>query len=203
VAIQAGKNAKILCTGSALTLTAQATTSSDNKTYQINDTAKRILDLTATITVKDGGSDTVESYSLNRLNGSATFATTATRTITIEGTYLPTTEMGYAYDYSYSIEADNVDITDFGSSFIERKQALLDFSCSLSNWYINDAYKGLLTAGVPIVLEFYTDDSSTFDLKAWVLPASNEVSDSVDGVIEESLEFEGTTDADNRSITVV
>ena len=54
----------------------------------------------------------------------------------------------------------------------------------------------------PVVLELYDDRTGAFDMKAWVLLASDDVEASVDGVVEESMEFEGTGDADNRTISI-
>ena len=209
MAIKAGKKAKLLCTGSKLSFTTEATTSTGNLVYQIDATTKRIWDRTEVISVLDGGVPTVEAYTLNRLEGKVTFGSATARVITVTGYYLPTTEIGSAKDYSYSIKANNEDVTEFGKSYINRKQALLDFTCSISQFSIDDVYQNFLVDGTPMVIEFYSDKTVVvapneigFDLKAWVIPSSNDNSGAVDGVVEESLEFEGTTDDDRRCITI-
>ena len=196
----AGKKAKVMQTGSALTFTDEATTTSDNITYTISSATKNIWDRTYTITVKDGGSPTAESYTINRLKGTITFSGSGTRTITVSGKYLPTTEIANAREVSYTIEADNQDITVFGQSYINRLQGLLDFTGSLSNLYTDDSLQDTLIAGVPYVLEIYNNRSSNYDLRAWVIFASIEQSGSADGVVEESVEFEGTNDDDERCV---
>jgi hypothetical protein len=74
MAALAGKKALVKISGTATAMTAEATTTTDDQNYQITDTAKRILPLDATIVVDDNGTPTVESYTLNRLNGTVTFA---------------------------------------------------------------------------------------------------------------------------------
>jgi hypothetical protein len=199
----AGKKAKVMLTGTGISMTAEATTTTDNKNYQITNTVKRILSQTGTVVVKNGGTPvTAGTYTLNRLNGTVTFATATARTITIDATYLPTVELINAFDCSYTIEADNQDVTVFGKNYILREQGLLDFSGSLSQYTIDSTYQNLLTAGNPVVLEISSNRDSAYDIRAWVILASVEESGSVDGIVEESIEFEGTTDADKRCLTL-
>lgn len=202
MSVIAGKSASLFATGTALSFTTEATTASGNISYQITDTVKRVWDRTATISVFDGGVPTVESYTVNRLNGTITFTGAVARVITVTGSYLPLTEMAQAKDCSYTISANNEDISAFGVEYIVRKQALLDFSVSLTQLYVDETYTEYLTTGAPIVLEISSNSSSTFDVRAWVLPSSDDVSSSVDGIVEEGMEFEGTTDSDLRCLTL-
>lgn len=195
----AGKKAKILAYSSALAFTDEATTTTDDTTYQITNTNKRIWCKTCTITVKDGGVPTVESYTVDRLTGRITFTSAVVRTITVTGSYLPVSTIGCAYEYSWNLTADNVDSTCFENEFMRREQALKDLEADLSKFYdINHYFIDLLMADGDYVLEFYSNASSSPDIRAWTKISSDNPSAAVDGLVEESISFEGTTDADNR-----
>lgn len=198
----AGKNAKILAYGSSIVFTDEATTSTDNRTYQITDTTKRIWCKDCTIVIKDGGSPTTENYTLDRLTGRVIFETTGTRTITISGYYLPTHTIGCAYEYTWTLSADNADATCFEHQFMGREQTLKDFSASISKFYDTTNYFfNKLFSDDEFVIEFYVDGSSSPDLRAWGKIATDEDSASVDGLVEESIDIEGTLDADRRAIS--
>ena len=72
-----GKKALVKVSGSPLTLTNEATTDAgDHINYQITNAAKRVMDPTAAVTVKENGVATSAPYTLNRLNGTVTFQDT-------------------------------------------------------------------------------------------------------------------------------
>lgn len=199
----AGKKARLKISGTAIVFTDEATTTSDNLTYQITNAVKRVWDRTVTIVVEDGGVPTVEVYTINRLTGTVTFGSAVVRTITVTGSYLPMAVAAECYDYNYSIEADNQDSTQFGDTFIHRVQGLLDVSGSISRFYaIDDVFIDKILAGEIFVIEFYTDFSQAADILVWAILASDEDSASVDGLVEEGLEFEGTADANGRVVSI-
>jgi hypothetical protein len=179
--------------------------------YQITDPTKRILAPFSPVSVyvdaDGGGAGTPttadpSTYTLNRLAGTVTFnsAQPADATVTIQGEYLAPSTVAESYEYTWTIEADNQDASAFQDSFVRRKQGLLDVSAELSRWYVDEAFFDLLDQDKTFVVEFYADGNAT-PLRAWMKIASNEVSSSVDGLVEESLEFEGTPDADRRVIS--
>lgn len=198
----AGRKAQVKVSGTAVSFTDEATTSSDDQTYQITATTKRVWDRTVTITVEEDGVATEESYTVNRLTGAITFdSVDALRgDVTVTGSYLPLSVVGEAFEYSWSGEGDNQDKTAFGDDYIKRIQGLKDFTSSLSKFYVDSTFVDHLTDGAVVVLEFYVDSSSAYDVRAWAICSSNEISASVDGLVEESIEFEGTGDADRRVI---
>jgi hypothetical protein len=53
----AGKSCVIKISGTSTAMTGEATTSADNKNYQITSTTKRVLDMTATISILKKGTD--------------------------------------------------------------------------------------------------------------------------------------------------
>jgi hypothetical protein len=202
MAATAGKLGKVSVVGTGVAFTDEATTTSDNKTYQITNAAKQIWSRFGTILVEDSAIPTVEAYTVNRLNGSVTFGTAVARVITITGTYLPITTLAYAKEYSFTISGDNQDITVFMGAWIDRIQGLKDFSASCGKFYeITNYFWGKLTADTDLCLEFYHDNAADPDIRAWVKIAGDDFSNSVDGVSEESVDFEGTLDADKRCVS--
>jgi len=140
-------------------------------------------------------------YTLNRLSGYAEYDSATSRTILISGEYLPLTTIGEAYEFSLSLSANNEDVSVFSNTYVEREQTLKDVTLSISDWYVDYTYQDKLTDGSPLVIELFVDSSGSFECKLWCLLSSDEVSSSVDGIVEESLELEGTLDADSRAIT--
>lgn len=199
----AGKRGQVKAVGAALPFTTEATTAAGNITYQITDPTKRIWSRTGTITVLDGGVPTVEAYTLNRLTGTVTFGSAVARVITLTGQYLPTVTIGCAFNYSFSISGDNADSTCFASEWVDRTQALLDFSASLSKFFdINTYFWETLDGDLDLVLEFYINYTASPILRAWVKIAGDDISNAVDGLSEESVNFEGTHDDDDRVISM-
>jgi hypothetical protein len=181
--------------------------------YQIADPAKRILSPDGTVTVQvdaDGaGTGTPATadpgtYTLDRLVGTVTFhsAQPTDATVTIQGEYFSPSTVIEAYEYTLTIESDNQDATRFQDSFVRREQGLLDVTAELSKWWSDTSLFEMLDQDKTLVVEFYSDSASN-PLRAWMKIASDEVSSSVDGLVEEALEFEGTPDADRRVISRV
>lgn len=198
----AGKKALVKVSGAAVGMTAEATTASGNITYQITNAAKRVLSLSGTVTVKDGGVATVEAYTLNRLTGTITFGSATARTITVDADYLPMATAAEAHEYSYSLTAANSEVPRFGDNYQRRIGGMKDISGSLSLWHANSDYIDILTGDDPVVLEFYSNSSGAFDLRCWALLDSDEVKSAVTGgAATESVSFSGTTDADGRAIS--
>jgi hypothetical protein len=211
----AGRKSLVKIAGTPVSMTAPEPTTElqEGLVYQITDPAKRILAPFGTVTVQvdaDGagtGTPTTadpSTYTLNRLTGTVTFhsAQPLDATVTIQGDYLTTTTAAESYEYTWTIEADNQDATRFQDSFVRWEQGLLDVTAELSKWYVDSSLYDLLDQDKTLVVEFYSDSSGN-PLRAWMKIASDEVSSSVDGLVEEALELEGTPDADRRVISRV
>ncbi|WP_018130715.1 hypothetical protein [Effusibacillus pohliae] len=205
----AGRKALIKVSGAPVAfVNAPTTPNADSTGFQITDPNMRILDPQAAIQVErstDGGANwtvvPVAEYKLNRLTGTVEFAAAQTGAqVRVSGSYLPLTTAGEAYEFKYTMEADNQDATTFQSDYVKRTQGLKDVSASLSQWYVDRTFVDKLTDGRPVLLEFYVDAALGVDLRMWATPSSDEVSASADGLVEEALEFDGTTDADGRMV---
>lgn len=200
----AGKRAKLVSYSSPIPFNNEPTTTDDDTVYVISDSDKRIWCKGCVITVLDGGVPTLENYEINRLEGAIIFESADnTRDITVSGEYLAKNDELNAFEYTYTLEASNEDSTIFGEEFLKRTQALKDMTASITRFYEDSNYflESLLD-DTTLVIEFYSSDSRTPDLRAWVKIASSEDSASVDGLIEESIELEGTTDKELRCVSL-
>jgi hypothetical protein len=206
-----GRKCIVKISGTSAALTNEATTADGTRTtYQITNTAKRALDPTASQTVQtspDGTTWTTIStgFTLNRLEGKVVFGSAqaaGTQVRISSGSYLPLSIAGEANDFKYTIEADNQDVTTFNTDYIKRKQGQKDASASLSGFYVDRTFYDKLTAGALCVLEFWRDNSN-IDMKMWGIIPKDEISASPDGMVEESVDFEGSADIDGRVVSAL
>jgi hypothetical protein len=103
---------------------------------------------------------------------------------------------------SYSLTANNEDITTFGNDYVLRKQVQKDFTASVTQFYVDDTFDLILQNASNFVIEFWIDRNASYYVKAWVVFDSNEVSGSPNSLVEEALEVSGCNDADNRVVSV-
>jgi hypothetical protein len=209
-----GYKAAVRASSTPVTLTDAATTKlsgtgiTANTQYQITNQSQRILAPFEDITVSVDDSVVSESlYTLDRLAGKVTFKTArgSTAQVTISGKYLPTSLVSEAYEFTYTLEGTNEDKATFASAWVKKFQAGKDFSAELSQWFDTDItlFKEALDSGNTMVVEFIPVNSSgVVDLRAWVLVGSRELSGSAGGLLEEAIEFNGTTDKDGRTVSV-
>lgn len=188
------------------TFTDEPTTTTDDQTYRITDETKTPWCRECTITVEDGGVPTTESFTLNRLTGQVIFDTVdITRDITVSGEFHTMSVLAEASEFTYTIEASNEDTTFFGERWMNRTQALKDFTGSTSQFdEIDRTMFDNLDSGTTFVIEFFHDrtlGNTEWDLRAWILISTDEFSAAVDGVQQQSIDFEGNTDADERIIS--
>lgn len=188
----AGRLAVVKVPGTAVVMTAEATTTTDDITYQITNAVKQVLDRTATITVKDGGVATSEAYTLNRLNGTVTFETKdETRVITIDGKYLPMSAAAGAHQYNYNKSVELHDVTAFLATHKARIAGQKWAAGTLSSWDINDYFSDALTAGDPVVLEFRGQTAGEPE-RVWALLESSEMAAAIADAQSETVTFIST-----------
>jgi hypothetical protein len=150
-------------------------------------TISAITGQVATDTIMCYPTEAVSNYVLNRLNGTVTYATAATRVIKISGNYLPMATAAYAHDFSDKQQCDIHDVTPFGVDSKQRIRGLKFASGSLKQFDVTDmTYKNALTADIPVVYErrvFSAEEPSRF----WVMLENSEVTAAIDGVADESV----------------
>jgi hypothetical protein len=132
------------------------------------------------------------AYTLNRLNGTATYSTAVSRTIRITGNYLPMSTAAECKEWSLTANGSMIDTTKFQQDWISKIQGLKSAEGSLSQWWSIDTYFiDALISGNPVVIELYAQDTLDPD-RVWALLNSSEISAAVDGAVEEAVSFEST-----------
>lgn len=200
----AGRRSVVKVRGTPTAMTAEATTSAgDDLSYQITNAAKRVLSPTASITVLVGGSPVAaNTYVLHRLIGKVTFLTTATRTVTITGTYWPMASAARTDRYNVTLNASSVDDTDFDTAytdngFTRRQTTELDVSGSIGGKLdINGTFMDSFMNDDVVVLEFYPDRSGVHDLICWARLQKFALNSAMDAIVGQEVEFTGVADAD-------
>lgn len=204
MAAVAGRKAQVKIPSAAIAFTDEATTSAgDGVNYQITNAVKRVWDATATITVKVGGSPvSATTYTLNRLTGTVVFNVTdlGRAAVTVSGSYLPLSVLAEARSYTYELTAKNDPDSAFGDDYVTRVQAKKDLRGSLSRWHIETYFSAALLADTQLVFQFYAAATASPELTCWGKLTSRGFNAVQDGLQEESLDFVGTLDADNRAI---
>lgn len=202
MAARAGFQVRLKASGAGVSMTAEATTAAGNIVYTITNTAKRVLDPTAAITVKNGGTPTVEAYTLNRLKGTITFGSASARTITVDGTYLPMTAIAEGTDVEITCVANNADDSSFGDVDCTRLQISKDWSGSVGRWYSTDTYfMDAFAAAAPWTLEGSFDSGTTVVFRGWAFPTKVTQGGTTKTLVTDGISFEGKADADGRSFT--
>ncbi len=106
----------------------------------------------------------------------------------------PFTDVEELNEASMSMEGDNQDISTFGSDFIKRLQGLKDATYELSGFYATGGQQQVIREAwlndTPLYFQFLPDGLTGFQHEVKV--ASFEVSSAADGVVEVSIELEGT-----------
>ena len=201
-----GKKALVKVSGSPLTLTSEATSDAGaHLVYQITNAAKRVLDPTATITVKEDGSATAAAYTLNRLNGTVTFtiARGPTVVVTVSGSYLPLSTAVSCTEWSLTLTATSGDVSEFGDVWVERIALTKDASGSVKSWRdtVDRTWETALLAGTPIVISLYTLSTGNPDFLLWALLNKQQVQAAIKSAQNQSIDFESADDADNRVVS--
>ena len=191
-----GYMAAVKAQSSAVAFLDEPTTTSDNTVYTITDTAKKIWDLDTEIVVEDGGVPTTESYKVNRLKGQITFSSAnPARVITVSGSYVVLTTIGQAKAFTFNGTADVIDSTTFASTgFRTFEAALVSGTASLNKFYeVANFFINLLLSGERVVIEYYPDDTGD-PISFFALAADDTIDSPVEGLIEESIDFQITTE---------
>lgn len=201
-----GKKALVKVSGSALTLTGEATTDAGAHTvYQITNAAKRVLDPQLAVTVDVNGSPTALAHTVNRLNGTITFTAPNLNTdvVTVTGSYLPQTTALSCTEWTLQLTGMNADVSEFGDIWVERLSLSKDASGSVKSWRdsLDTTWETALIAGNPIVIALYTLSTNPPDFLVWALLNKQQVQAAIKSAQSQSIDWEGAADADNRVIS--
>jgi len=203
----AGNHALVKVSGAPVAFVTEACASTDYQVYYVSSTDinKEPWGSTATMIVYVDGSTSTETYTLDRLAGSVSFAVAATSrgAVTLSGDYVPLSSAANAHAWTISVSANNLDDSVFGDSWRTRIQGLKDVSGSLSEWYSDNTFVDILTSTSqqPCVIEMFHASTDTYFARAWAVLNTDDVSAAVDGLVEGAVSWSGTLDADDRAIT--
>ena len=202
-----GKKALVKVSGSPLTLTNEATTDAGaHLVYQITNAAKRVLDPQLAVVVKEDGVTSVAVWTINRLNGTVTFtvARGAAVVVTVSGSYLPMTTALACTEWNMTLIGQNQDVSSYDSlGWVERLPVAKDASGSVKSWRdtIDRSWENALIAGAPVVLALYTLNTANPDFLLWGTLNKQQVQAALKSAQSQSIDFEGTADADNRVLS--
>lgn len=194
--------AQVKMSGTSTAMTGEATTSLGGSQYQITSASKRIIDPTAAVVVKDGGTPVSSSlYSVDRLFGIVTFSGySPSGAITVDASYLPTAAVGECTGVTVTVTADLSDVSVLESQAKKKQSTLTDWSGSLERLALplddldsgtggTQSLDGWMKAGTPRLLDVLFTTGARF--RGWFLVESYEVQSSVADVVTVSVKLVG------------
>jgi hypothetical protein len=153
----AGRAVQIRVGGTPVSMTDEPTAEvgGDDRTYEIVNTAKQVIDWNTPVVVEEGGVATTESYHINHVTGRIIFDTAdaGRGAVTVTGKYVPMSVAGYGESYGAQMTCDMLAADSFGATHKNRIAGLPSASGTLTNIDVTDSmYVPALAAG-PVVLE--------------------------------------------------
>lgn len=206
----AGYVANFKKTGTTTAFTGEAMTLVSGKTYKITDATKNIFDRTVALTVYDNAADvTAQVESVDHLFGRITFLGTYTVTgaVTIDGSYLPTTSVGTAKDYTLTMNADSVDTTSFAvakanggySTFVP---GLKTVSVDASGFYaLSNGFRTLVNSRAEVIVEINPEGSNLSTARGFFKATSTGQSGDAGGNESETITFELAVPQSDTNVT--
>lgn len=204
MAATAAHSTVVKATGTSTSMTDEATTNTSGKTYQVTNSAKRVIDPTVAITVKDDAVavDAADIESVDFLFGTVTFVGgyTVNGAVTITGNYLPLHTLSYAREFEITDSNMLPDATVFTDTVVKRKQTLQALAVRLGllervGTVFDGGSKSLasfITSGGLMVLEVNIGGSGTI-FRAMVIGESTSAGAQVAGLLDESVSLQGLT----------
>ena len=186
----AGNLASVKASGTAVAFTDEATSSTDNLTFTINATSKRVWDFDTEVVVEVDGVEVSSGFRIVKLKGQVVFDTEETGTVIVSGSYLPLTVVGEAFSFDLNFDSNQVDASVFSTTWRRFVSTINGLSGSMSNYYINDYFFDTLDNNTLIVLEFLMG-GATDPIKTFAYISADALSTSFDGLVEESVDFQG------------
>lgn len=203
----AGYSCVVKYTGTAVAMSAEATTlSGGNTVAQITDATKRIIDPATAITVNDDASDLFDvDVVINYLFGKVTRTDSGAFTgpVVITGAYLPTYTFAEAHSFELNFARDLLDSTVFDASsrIVLRTPGLKDCSGSIGSFdnLQTDLDSGGTTivpwtdfqAGTRRVIEITFPSAQIF--RAFVRFSGVTENSSAEDLLQATLEFQATS----------
>jgi len=140
--IAEGKNAAVFVTGDPISITDEATTTTDNTTYQITNEAKRVLDAETPMVVKVNGIAGSTGFKVNLALGKVIFDNprSPADVVTVSGAYLPKSMAVTAHEFSFGKAVDIADVPRFREDY-KRKLVMQKYAYgTISQWDVTDTF---------------------------------------------------------------
>ena len=186
-----GYNALVKAQSSAIAFVDEATTTSDNKTYQITNAAKRILDFDTPVIVKDGAA-VVTGYKVNRISGEITFPTAVVRTITVSGSYVTLTTIAEAKEFSFDGTTEVGDATVFTETNKKYLPMLATATATITQFYdVDGFFLTMLFDNTVKVIELYPDGGGD-PFRFYARVSADSVTSSISELTNESITLQIT-----------
>lgn len=195
----AGYVATLKMTGTSTSMTSEACALVSGKTYQITNTAKRVIDPAVAVVVRDGVTDvTANVISIDYLFGKVTFSAgyTVVGAITIfSGNYLPLATVASMKGFTLTQTADATDISDYAtvqanSGYRVFQQGLKSIAVELKGFYnVSNAILTKLEARSLLVLEICPDGGALSVARGFFKIASDSYQGNVGAVEEDSIKL--------------
>ena len=195
----AGYVAKVLAPGTPTAMTNEACSNVSGLIYQITSTTKRVIDRSASVTVKDNGSavNVANIEYIDYLFGKVKFITgyTVAGSITITGTYLPMTSIGTAKSFTLTQTANTIETTDFATAqanggYRTYLPGLKTVTLDLSGFYsASNSFDDYLANRTELVIEVNPDGSGASLCRGFYKPGTRSQSGDVGALEDESMTF--------------
>jgi hypothetical protein len=180
----AGYNAKPFLNGPSTPMAGGATAQiGATKSYQLTNTADRILDPTVPVVVKDNGVDhTANVVNIDYLFGIVTFAAgyVVTGPVTIDGAFLTLMPVPGAFDAKLSRKNEMLEATQYAQGDAQKRRQCghMDCSIALKSYAtgledFNSGIAGVQTihalaaAGTPLLIQFDPDGLNQYVHRGW------------------------------------
>ena len=178
-------------TDAATTFTDEACTNIDNTVYRITNDAKRYWDKATAVTVEvDATPET--GVTIDHIGGRITFDTplAGTETVTVSGKYWTVSELAGFYNWTLDIVADLEDSTTFADNgWRAFTPTLKGFNISAESFWQDEKFLSRL--GEEVVVALYVNEASDYRYEGFSKIESSSISDPVDALVEESVNFTG------------
>jgi len=165
----AGYVARLMSSGPSTAMTAEAMTLVSGKTYKVDSNARSVWDWTKSLVVDDAGSpiDVANIEEINYLFGTVTFVDSFTPggAVTVDGFYLPLTEIAKGSSFTLTQTAETLDKTDFPTARANDGYRVFDaglrtVALEIGGFYeSSSAFWETLEAREDIVIEINPDGS--------------------------------------------
>ena len=189
MSVIAGRKADIyIATGSGTAFTGKSCSVVSGTTYQIDDTAKRFWDPTATFVVYDGGvAIAAGGYELIYGTGKIVLKTAPGGAVTVDGKYLSVSQLGQSDGYIIDFGPDLAETQTFGATWKTRTALLRSGTITVKRFYADSYF--LTNISGPFLLVLYPDSGGTATFRA-IGFAKDQIQVDENSLIRENVSFE-------------